>query len=276
MAPLLTHLVIGERVYPQVIQATQVIQTSQTTRTTQIAQSDPTSPLYGTFLLGCLLADVHGFSDLDRRQTHFASRLDGDGEDAFHKSCVNFFARDDALLRRPWDTLSRAERAFVAGYLCHLAADESWKTFSWHMLRTLEIASWSDLPLPGEVLLTAFSVLSAETFVDFPAVACALRRASLPDVLTHVPYEAFERMWGIIGGSMLDDRPLESYLHARLHGPLQRRDPGNAPGPRPVLGRSHRPDRAIRRRRTTDPDGSGAIRRDRAPTVDETSERRSP
>jgi hypothetical protein len=200
MAPLLTHLVVGERVYARL------------TEHPQITRFERTPPAYGAFLLGCLLADVHGFSNLDRRQTHFASRLDGDGENAFHKSCANFIRGRDALLRRPWVALSETERAFVGGYLCHLATDEPWKAFSWRMFRTLGIASWADLPVPGEVILTAFSVLSAETFIGFPTVTSALRSAPLPDVLTHVPQEAFQRMWSIIEGSMLDGRTLESYL----------------------------------------------------------------
>ena len=33
---------------------------------------------------------------------------------------------------------------YVAGYLCHLAADEDWKQFGWNMLQALEIP-WARL-----------------------------------------------------------------------------------------------------------------------------------
>jgi hypothetical protein len=49
MAPLITHLVVGERVFAQ------------------LRQFD--SAAYGPFLLGCILVDVHGFSNIDRRVT---------------------------------------------------------------------------------------------------------------------------------------------------------------------------------------------------------------
>ena len=62
MAPIVMHAVIGERVYPEIA---------------PLAASHS----LGAFLLGCMLADVNGFSDLDRRQTHFVGRPDEDGED---------------------------------------------------------------------------------------------------------------------------------------------------------------------------------------------------
>jgi hypothetical protein len=192
MAPLVTHLVIGERVFA----ATQRFDDAE----------------YGPFLLGCVLVDVHGFSAIDRRVTHFVGRLDEDGTDAFSKSCVNFLGRLDRLLLRPWDELTNAERAFVAGYLCHLAADEDWKQFGWDILQALELSSLADLPIPGDVFLTAFDVLSSELTIDPAAVASALSCARIPDVLTHVPYAYLQGMWDIAKAHVMAGGTPASYF----------------------------------------------------------------
>lgn len=194
MAPLATHLVIGERVF------------------VQIQHFDPTPPVYGAFLLGCVLVDVNNFEPIDRRQTHFVGHLDEDGEDAFKKSCTNFLSQLPSLLLHPWDNLARTEQAFVAGYLCHLAADEPWKAFAWNLLQTLEITSHADLPVPTGVILTAFSVLSREMLVDPAAVTSALNHASIPHVLAHIPHGALQRMRDVAQAYMLDDRTPESYF----------------------------------------------------------------
>jgi hypothetical protein len=177
VAPLVTHLVVGERVFAE------------------LQRFDDTE--YGPFLLGCVLVDVHGFSAIDRRVTHFVGRLEEDGTDAFNKSCATFLGQLDGLLLRPWDELTNAERAFTAGYLCHLAADEDWKQFGWDILQALEISSLADLPIPGDVFLTAFDVLSSELYVDPAAVVSALSDAEIPDVLTHVSYACFQGMWDV-------------------------------------------------------------------------------
>jgi hypothetical protein len=137
MASTITHLVIGERVF------------------TQLEQLDPVD--YGEFLLGCVLVDVHCCSAVDRQITHFAERFDEQGTDAFNKSCSNFLSQLGSLLVHPWNKLTSAERAFVAGYLCHLAADEDWKQFDLHTIHTLGIQWWVDLPVPVSVILTAFN-----------------------------------------------------------------------------------------------------------------------
>ena len=68
MASWVTHLVVGERVFAQL---------------QQFGEQE-----YGAFLLGCVLVDVHTFSDVDRRATHFVGRLEEDGVDAFNKSSL--------------------------------------------------------------------------------------------------------------------------------------------------------------------------------------------
>jgi hypothetical protein len=193
MAPIVMHAVIGERVYPQIA---------------PLAQTQA----YGSFLLGCMLADVNAFSDLDRRQTHFAGRPNEDGEDAFYKGSATFISQLDALLRHPWGNLPPGEQAFVAGYLGHLAADEAWKSVAWRALWAMGITSADQLPVPGGVLLTAYSVLSTKLYVDAAAVADALRQAAVPDVLTHVPHETLARMWRIVKPRAIGDATVEGYL----------------------------------------------------------------
>ena len=191
MAPLVTHLVVGERVF---------------------AQLERSSDEYGSLLLGCVLVDVHGFSDVDRRRTHFVGRLEEDGTDAFNKSCANFLDQLDDLLLRPWSELTNTEQAYVAGYLCHLAADEDWKRFGWSILHAMGIASLADIPVPGDVIMTAFDVLSSKMYVDLPAVVSALKDVSIPNVLTHVPHESLRAMWDISKEHVLNGDTPESYF----------------------------------------------------------------
>ncbi|MDY6876318.1 MAG: zinc dependent phospholipase C family protein [Chloroflexota bacterium] len=192
MAPLITHLVIGERVFAQ------------------LSQFDVTD--YDSFLLGCLLADVNNFASIDRRRTHFAGKLDEDGVAAFTTMCTGFLRRRDDLLPRPWSELDGTGQAFVSGYLCHLAADEEWKRLSWNLLLTLGIESVADLPVPGGVVMTAFSVLSSEMFVNFPAIVMALNEVSVPNVLMHVQHGAFQAMWDIVKDYVMNNPTPESFL----------------------------------------------------------------
>lgn len=192
MAPLITHLVIGERVF------------------LQWQRFDPAD--YGSFLLGCILVDVHFCGSIDRCRTHFAERLAIDGDNGFNRSCANFLEQLGDLLARPWDELKSPGRAFVAGYLCHLAADEDWKRFDWNVLQTLGMRWWIELPVPVSVLLTAFDVLSSRLYADQRAVASALSGASVPDVLTHIPHSAFQAMWNIVKAHAMDGSTPESYF----------------------------------------------------------------
>ncbi len=178
MPPLTTHLVIAERVFPH------------------LEWLDAAG--YGAFLMGNLIVDVNGFTDVSRRVTHFVGRVDEDGYAAFTKSCVKFLAQRERLLQRPWNRLTPEERAFVTGYLCHLAADEPWKAMGARLQQTLGLESLLDMSVPPAVILTAFSVLSHALFRDFAAVIAALNAAPLPDVFTHVAHADFRRMWDIV------------------------------------------------------------------------------
>ncbi|MBN2391742.1 MAG: hypothetical protein JXR84_13535 [Anaerolineae bacterium] len=177
MPPLTTHLVVAERVFSHL----QAFDGSE----------------YGAFLTGNLVVDVNSFTSVSRRTTHFVGRIDEDGDAAFTKSCANFLKQRERLLQRSWGDLTPGERAFVAGYLCHLAADEPWKALSARLQRSLGLNSLQD-SVPPAVVLTAFSVLSHALFVDFAAVTAALNTAPPPDVFTHVTHADFLRMWDIV------------------------------------------------------------------------------
>ena len=194
MAALITHLVVGERVYPQ------------------IQQLERTQALYGAFLVGCVAPDVSFLGEIDRRETHLVGRPEEDGKSAFTESCARFLDRRDHLLQRPWDDLLGGERAFVAGYLCHLATDEAWKASAWRALGKLGMRSSTELGVPMGVVTTASSVLSTEMYLDFPAVARALRDVCVPHVFGHVPYSAFVKMWDVLQPYALDGRTYGSYL----------------------------------------------------------------
>jgi hypothetical protein len=221
MPPLIAHLAIGERVFQELQDLTDTVhalpgahtcdcQVASIVGAPSLGAPSPSSASHGPFLLGCMLADVNGFSALDRRQTHFMQRVHEGDRGAFRTSSAQFLAQLDDVLLRPWDALSGPERAFVGGYLCHLATDEAQESF-----RRLSLKQGQDIAstdVPSEVLATAFSVLSAREFCDFPAVASALSQAAIPDVLTHVPHEYLERMWRVVRPYVLDGHTADSYL----------------------------------------------------------------
>lgn len=199
MPPLNTHLIIGEQVFPH------------------LAAFD--ERVYGDFLLGCLVTDVNAFSDVDRRVTHFVGRVHEDGVAAYTQSCTNFLQQLESLLKSPWDTLSLAEQAFVSGYLCHLAADEPWKALGADIMRVLHLDSMKQMPVPGSVMLTAFSVMSHAAYVDFDAVQVALADVTMPDVFTHVAYADFVRMWDVFYPTLPYARTMDAFfMMLKRHG----------------------------------------------------------
>lgn len=194
MAPLNTHVVVGERVFFQ----------------TPWLAARPA--LYGPFLLGCIIVDIHGFRPFPRSQTHFAERLVTDGSLAFAKSCENFLRQLPSLVSRPIPLLTDVETAFLAGYVCHLAVDEEWKQHDWYLIHERGVNVWKDLSVPGGVLLTAFSTLSQGIFQDFSAVTSALRDITIPDILTHIPHAELVEMWRLVKDVVIGTNTVESFL----------------------------------------------------------------
>jgi hypothetical protein len=108
--------------------------------------------------------------------------------------------------------LSEPEQAFVAGYLCHLAADEAWLEVSWGLLQELGLRAWEDLPVPAEVMLLTFNELSQDLFKDFSTITLALNSAAIPEVFAHVSQASFRKMWDTSRAYVLEGGSLESYL----------------------------------------------------------------
>jgi hypothetical protein len=187
VADFVTHVIVGERVYPH------------------IAARLPGPTTYGSFLLGCVVVDANHYDEgVDRGRTHFVGRLSDVGTAAFRGSCASFLKQRDRLLARPWNRLEPGEQAFIAGYLCHLAVDETWKALGWQLMQKLGVRSPKDFPVPVDVLSTAFAVESSALFLDRPRAARAVARATVPDVLTHVPHALLQRTWQLTRDYALD------------------------------------------------------------------------
>jgi hypothetical protein len=107
LAPYITHLVVAEQVYAWLWDRDDYL---------------------GEFLYGSIAPDVSAESDvLTRRHTHFVGPYREEGEAIFRQSTATFLARYQAFTARPPRMWSDGERAFLEGYLCHLAADEVWR-----------------------------------------------------------------------------------------------------------------------------------------------------
>jgi len=87
------------------------------------------------------------------------------------------------------------ERAFVAGYLCHLATDGAWRAHMQSTMHKLGLESKSDLPVPPSVLSTAQSYACGLLFCDYEEVRAVLQTAEIPKVFSHVKRKWLRRMW---------------------------------------------------------------------------------
>lgn len=193
MAASLTHLVCGERVFHQ------------------INALEQNEEVYASFLAGCTLVDVHAFHDIERTATHFAGHLGNAEAYEAGKSCELFLRELKNILKRPWSELDGREQAFVAGYLCHLAADECWKELGKKMFRHLDISRWTELPVHPDVILTAFDYLCRKELRHPVEAGDALDVVRIPDVFTHVSHEVFNSQWRILRDYLAADGTPAAY-----------------------------------------------------------------
>ena len=160
MAPFLTHLVIGERVW---------------------AARDgrwPGAEGYGTFLFGCLAPDVDKMCDgLEQCTTHFLPK-DEAGDWTWLRG-QQFLDHPLDFLRAPFEALAANEQAFVLGYLCHVAADEITGRLA-RALRQNLAASGRQLPNPDAVL-TLMDPRIWATAAAPDRVLAALESATIPE-----------------------------------------------------------------------------------------------
>ncbi|MFH2046374.1 MAG: zinc dependent phospholipase C family protein [Pseudomonadota bacterium] len=194
MASLITHLLVGKHVFQH------------------IHNIEHSAKNYSAFLLGCLLVDVNRFSIIDKSQTHFVKRKKENSKKYSSYSCENFLSQLDKELLRPWETLSKEEQVFIAGYLCHLAADEIWKEFGWQQVRTLKMSALPEFPVTGTVMLTAYDMLCKKEFTDFDSVTQALNQVSIPDVLVNISHDSLLKMWEIIRSHIIYGSTPDSYI----------------------------------------------------------------
>ena len=158
MAPFLTHLVVGERVWAA------------------LDGRQPGPETYGTFLFGCLAPDVDKFCHrLEQGTTHFMAK-DNAGTYAWQRS-RRFLEGQDNLLRVPFHALETVEQAFVIGYLCHIATDE----ITARSAQAIKSQS-SGAALPHvDAILTAMDPRFWAMTHDPAGLVDALNRAAIPE-----------------------------------------------------------------------------------------------
>lgn len=249
MAPFLTHLVIGERVW----------QTLKARTPAPDPRRSVDAAYYGTFLFGCLAPDVDKFCPgLEQATTHFLPK--DEGYAYARQRSQHFLDRQDEFLRAPFAELHADERTFVLGYVCHVATDE----IAARQTETIEaLAQTSRAKLPGvDAALTALdprlwaqandpegligslatAAIPGETFPFAPA-AClrAMHQIVLPQVHEGGGLEPFLRMvrrhrhWLRCGcvSDASDDPDLEAELAS-----LRRRIEADLPTAEDVLDRT--------------------------------------
>jgi len=160
MAPFLTHLVVGERVWAA------------------LNGARPAPDNYGTFLFGCLAPDVDKFCHgLEQSTTHFLAK-DEAGTWAWLRS-QRFLDSSSAFLRAPFHTLDAVEQAFVMGYLCHVATDEITGRIA-QGIKTDHAGSGTPLP-HVDAILTAMDPRFWAMARESSSLIDALEGASIPD-----------------------------------------------------------------------------------------------
>ena len=196
MASMITHRVVGEIVFRRL---------------------GCLSPAHlGPFLLGNVLVDLHNWVKAERTDTHFSDGQAKEGPLAFDLSCANMLSKLDTLLVRPWEAQSGEERAFVGGYLCHLAADEEHRQFLIESTDRLG-DGWLDL-VPYSVVMTVCNVESLALSPDPQAADEALASAEVPDVFAHVDHAALLDMWENARPHVLDTGTVASFIDLLVRG----------------------------------------------------------
>jgi hypothetical protein len=192
MAPFLTHLVIGERVWAA------------------LDGHWPGGGGYGTFLFGCLAPDVDKMCDgLEQGTTHFLPK-DEAGTWAWERG-QHFLDRPTDFLRAPFRALSVSEQAFVLGYLCHVAADEITGRLA-RALRQDLAAIGRPLPHPDAVLTLIDPRIWAMATTPERMVA-ALEAATIPEgTFPSIPLHCLTALRQIVLPQLREGGGLKPYM----------------------------------------------------------------
>lgn len=192
MAPYLTHLVVGERVW------------------FSLDGRRPTQQDYGTFLFGCLAPDMDKLCDgLEQATTHFVAK-DSAGDWVWRRS-QRFLDRQTDFLRVPYPELSAGEQAFVLGYLCHVATDETTGRLA-RVLRRHFSATGGSMP-SVDAIATAMDPRFWVMVADSRGVLAALETATIPSqILAFAPPECLKAMYRSIVPQVQEGGGLEPFL----------------------------------------------------------------
>ena len=208
MAPFLSHLMIGERVW------------------LSLDGGWPASGGYGVFLFGCLAPDVDKFCPgLEQETTHFLPK--DEGRTWVHRRTRHFLEFPDRYLRAPFSALEPAEQAFILGYLCHVATDEVTGKLAEDIYQ--QLTSLGE-PVPGpDAVLTAVDPRLWSMALDPGAMIAALDQVSIPaETLPFAPAECLQGLYHVVLPQVREGGGLEPYLHTvRRHRQFMRR---NSPG----------------------------------------------
>jgi hypothetical protein len=199
MAPFLSHLVVGERVWQVMADSIRI--------EPGVAASENG---FGSFLFGCLAADVDKFCEgLEQATTHMMAK-DPAGTYVWRRSQL-FLERQADVLRAPLGALTYHEQWFVMGYLCHLATDEITARQAGAMNRK-QVAAGGSLP-NIDALLTVLDARVWSTASDPESLRAALTTAPMPDgTLVFAPQECLAAMHRSILPQIGAGGGLEPYL----------------------------------------------------------------
>jgi hypothetical protein len=193
MAPFLTHLVIGERVW------------------NGLDRRMPAHEHYGTFLFGCLAPDVDKICDgLEQSTTHFVGK-DEAGTYAWRRS-QHFLEHQQDFLRAPFAALEANEQFFVLGYLCHVATDEVTARFAMDHRNQLTTAT---LALSGlDAVLTAMDPRFWAMATDPESIVAAMEAVVIPDgTFIFAPQACLTAMHQIVVPQIREGGGLVPYLN---------------------------------------------------------------
>lgn len=196
MAPFLTHLVVGERVYA-----------SGAWRST--AGWQPADG-YGPFLFGCLAPDVDKFcAGLAQATTHFVAKDDGFAW--VGERTRTFLQRPAEFMRVPFGDMPAGEQAFVLGYLCHVATDEATGHFA---RRLVDLLKATGRPWPQiDAFLTVIDPRLWAMARDPGQVSAALAGARIPGgTFPFAPLDCLEALRQVVLPQVRDGGGFLPYL----------------------------------------------------------------
>jgi hypothetical protein len=168
MAPFNTHFLVAEKIWPNVAARLLLPVTYNCNH-------------YGQFCFGCVAPDVDKASAaLTQKETHFFDRTTNYELMATSRTAA-FLQHQAEFLRRPFASFAPEEKAFVLGYLCHLAVDEvskhMWRRPTWQQLNGVHVGA----------AFAAIDEAARQQTRDYPAITQALGRINVLHIIPRIP-----------------------------------------------------------------------------------------